>query len=52
MTEPDMDEMVQATHDPIDPEPGEFDDADEGADDDGTPITSMFGSEENSWGDK
>lgn len=34
---------------PVDPQAADFDDADEGADLDGTPITSLHGSENDAW---
>lgn len=37
--------------DPVDPDADVYDDSDEGADNDGTPITSVHGSENDVWKD-
>lgn len=43
--------MSEQPQDPVDPDADEYDDTDEGADEDGTPVTSVHGSEEKKWGD-
>lgn len=45
-----MDEVLEDDTMPEDPHADEFDDADEGADDQGGPITSLHGSEDTIWG--
>jgi hypothetical protein len=45
------DEIPFDDDEPVDPNAHEFDDADEGADDNGTPITSLNGSETAVWGE-
>lgn len=44
------DEIPFAADEPVDPDAHEFDDADEGAGEDGTPVTSLHGSENAVWG--
>ncbi len=44
-------DLVEFDDTPVDPHAALFDDADEGADDDGTPVTSINGSEADVWGD-
>lgn len=43
-------QMIDADDEPVDPHAHEFDDADEGALEDGTPVTSLHGSETIAWG--
>lgn len=45
------DEVPFDDDEPVDPHAHEFDDADEGALDDGTPVTSVHGSEVIAWGE-
>lgn len=44
-------QLVEFDDEPTDPAAGDFDDADEGALEDGTPVTSVNGSEVAVWGE-
>jgi hypothetical protein len=48
VTDPDW--IDDPDPEPVDPNAHDFDDADEGADMDGTPVTSVRGSETYVWG--
>ena len=43
--------MIDTDDTPVDPHAALYDDADEGALDDGTPVTSLNGSERDTWGE-
>lgn len=47
-----VDEIPLEDDEPTDPQAHEFDDSDEGALDDGTPVTSVHGSEELTWAEE
>lgn len=44
-------QFVELDDEPVDPGASDFDDADEGALEDGTPVTSLNGSEADVWGE-